>query len=106
MKQEITLLPDERLDEVNENLRLIQKTNGLTFGTDAYLLAAFVRPMPSSFAVELGGGVQRGVPTPERHLNDIRGRRRLLSAGGQGQQTQHQNNKFFHNLFNRQYTQR
>ena len=56
MKQEITLLPDERLDEVNENLRLIQKTNGLTFGTDAYLLAAFVRPMPSSFAVELGGG--------------------------------------------------
>ena len=56
MKQEVLLLPDERLDEVNENLRLIQKTNGLTFGTDAYLLAAFVRPAPSAFAVELGGG--------------------------------------------------
>lgn len=56
MKDKITLSPDERLDEVNENLWLIQKKNGLTFGTDAYLLAAFVRPAPSSFAVELGGG--------------------------------------------------
>jgi len=56
MKNEIPLSPDERLDEVNENLWLIQKKNGLTFGTDAYLLAAFARPAPSSFAVELGGG--------------------------------------------------
>ncbi len=56
MKSDFSLLLDERLDEVNENLRLIQKTNGLTFGTDAYLLAAFTRPMPSAFAVELGGG--------------------------------------------------
>lgn len=56
MECEFTLFPDERLDEVNENLRLIQKKDGLTFGTDAYLLSAFVRPMPSSFAVELGGG--------------------------------------------------
>ena len=56
MEHEPFLLQDERLDEVNENLRLIQKTNGLTFGTDAYLLAAFVRPMPSAFAVELGAG--------------------------------------------------
>ena len=50
------ILPDERFDEVNENLRLIQKKNGLTFGTDAYLLAAFVRPAPRAFAVELGAG--------------------------------------------------
>ena len=56
MDQTVSLLPDERLDEVNENLRLIQKKSGLTFGTDAYLLAAFVRPLPSCFAVELGGG--------------------------------------------------
>ena len=56
MKSDFSLLPDERLDEVNENLRLIHKTNGLTFGTDAYLLAAFTRPMSSAFAVELGGG--------------------------------------------------
>ena len=50
------LASDERLDEVNENLRLIQKKQGLTFGTDAYLLAAFVRPFPRAFAVEIGGG--------------------------------------------------
>ena len=53
---DVTLLPDERIDEVNENLRLILKKNGLTFGTDAYLLAAFIRPQPSCTAVELGGG--------------------------------------------------
>ena len=56
MEHDISLSPDERLDEVNESLRLIQKKNGLTFGTDAYLLAAFTHPMPSAFAVELGGG--------------------------------------------------
>ena len=50
------LLSDERLDEVNENLRLIQKINGLTFGTDAFLLAAFARPMPRACAVDLGSG--------------------------------------------------
>ena len=51
-----TLYPDERIDEVNEQLRLIQKKNGLTFGTDAYLLAAFIRSQPSATAIELGGG--------------------------------------------------
>lgn len=51
------LLQDgERLDEVNEQLRLIQKTKGLTFGTDAFLLAAYIRNAPSAAAVELGGG--------------------------------------------------
>lgn len=50
------LFPDERLDTVNENLRLIQKRNGLTFGTDAYLLAAFLRPSPRAKAVDLGSG--------------------------------------------------
>ena len=50
------LLPDERLDEVNEQLRLIQKKKGLTFGTDAFLLAAYVKSSPRSRAVELGGG--------------------------------------------------
>ncbi|MBO4308432.1 MAG: SAM-dependent methyltransferase [Clostridia bacterium] len=47
---------DERFDIVNEHLRLIQKKRGLTFGTDAYLLAAFVRPRSFGYAVELGGG--------------------------------------------------
>lgn len=51
-----SLLDDERLDEVNEHIRLIQKKQGLTFGTDAYLLAAYIRSQPSAHAVELGGG--------------------------------------------------
>lgn len=46
----------ERLDAVNENLRLIQRTDGLTFGTDAYLLAAMLKTRPRSVGVELGGG--------------------------------------------------
>jgi len=51
-----TLQPNERLDPVNENLRLIQKTDGLTFGTDAYLLSAMLRTNPRQTAAELGGG--------------------------------------------------
>ena len=47
---------DERLDEVNEQIRLIQKKKGLTFGTDAFLLAAYIRNTPNATAVELGGG--------------------------------------------------
>ncbi len=47
---------DERLDEINEHLRLLQKKNGLTYGTDAYLLAAFIRPSPRTRAIELGSG--------------------------------------------------
>ena len=50
------LYPDERLDGVNEDIRLIQKKQGLTFGTDAYLLAAYVRSSPRARAVDLGSG--------------------------------------------------
>lgn len=46
----------ERFDVVNENLRLIQKTDGLTYGTDAYLLAAYIRASKNARAAELGGG--------------------------------------------------
>lgn len=46
----------ERIDTVNENLRLIQRTTGLTYGTDAYLLSAMLRSRPRSIGVELGGG--------------------------------------------------
>lgn len=53
---EIELLDGERLDEINENLRLIQKKDGLTFGTDAYLLASFMRGGGKLRAVELGTG--------------------------------------------------
>ncbi len=51
-----TLRQDERLDTVNEQLLLIQKQNGLTYGTDAFLLAAYCRPSPRARAVDLGSG--------------------------------------------------
>ena len=50
------LAEDERLDTVNEKIRLIQKKQGLTFGTDAFLLAAFVKSAPKTHAVDLGSG--------------------------------------------------
>lgn len=46
---------DERIDEINEYLRLIQKKDGLTFTTDAYLLAAFVSGVHQRCA-DLGSG--------------------------------------------------
>lgn len=46
----------ERLDEINESLRLIQKRRGLTFGTDAYLLGAFTRPCARGRALDMGCG--------------------------------------------------
>lgn len=46
----------ERLDAINEHLRLIQPLGGLSFGTDAYLLAAFTRPSPAGALVDLGAG--------------------------------------------------
>lgn len=50
------LRAQERLDEVNHGIRLIQNTNGLTFGTDALLLAAFLPCSPLGRTAELGGG--------------------------------------------------
>ena len=52
----ITPNPDERLDRVNENLSLLQKKNGLTYGTDAFLLAAYLRPMHRARAADFGCG--------------------------------------------------
>ena len=46
----------ERLDAVNENITLIQKKDGLTFGTDAFLLASFIKPSQKGIAVEFGAG--------------------------------------------------
>ena len=45
----------ERLDLVNDNLSLIQNTEGLTFGTDALLLAGYVAGKYHR-GCELGGG--------------------------------------------------
>ena len=50
------ILDNEKLIDVNENIKLIQKKNGLTFGTDAFLLASFIKAQKSGIAVELGGG--------------------------------------------------
>lgn len=47
---------NERIDEINKDLRLIQKKNGLTFGTDAYLLYAFAREQKKSVAADFGSG--------------------------------------------------
>lgn len=47
---------DERIDTVNEDLKIIQKKKGLTFGTDAYLLAAFAKASKSGVCADFGAG--------------------------------------------------
>lgn len=49
------LFDGERIDEVNDKLKLIQKTEGLTFGTDALLLAGYIGGKYSK-GLELGAG--------------------------------------------------
>ena len=53
---DITLLDGERIDAVNEKINLIQKKDGLTFGTDAFLLASFIKPRAHGRAAEFGAG--------------------------------------------------
>lgn len=53
---EIILREDERFDEINENLKIIQKKNGLTFGSDTYLLSAFITAQSRGRAADLGSG--------------------------------------------------
>ena len=50
------LLENERINEINENLRLIEKKDSLTFGTDAYLLSAYLPKRQRLIGVELGCG--------------------------------------------------
>lgn len=53
----IMILKDnERINKVNENLSLIERQDSLTFGTDAYLLAAYLPKRGKSIGVELGLG--------------------------------------------------
>ena len=47
---------EEMICEVNDRLKLIQRENGLTFGTDAYLLSCFCRPAKNARAADLGCG--------------------------------------------------
>lgn len=51
----MTLYENERIDYVNDSLSLIQKTDGLTFGTDALLLAGYISGKHRT-ACEIGGG--------------------------------------------------
>ncbi len=51
-----SLMSDIFLTEINEKLKLYQKRGGLTFGTDAYLLSAYMKKRHTSVAVELGSG--------------------------------------------------
>jgi tRNA1Val (adenine37-N6)-methyltransferase len=53
---DIIFNPDETITDVNDSLRLIQKRDGLTLGTDALLLAAFIKPQKSASAADLGSG--------------------------------------------------
>ena len=53
---DINLREDERIDDINENLRIIQKKQGLTFGSDTYLLSAFIKEQKSARAADLGSG--------------------------------------------------
>lgn len=50
------LSKNERRDAVNDDLSLITDKNGLTLGTDALLLASFIRGKGTEKAVELGSG--------------------------------------------------
>lgn len=47
---------NETLTVVNDGIKLIQNPAGLTFGTDALMLAAFVRRAPNSIGAEFGSG--------------------------------------------------
>lgn len=47
---------DEKTEQINERLTLTSRTAGLTFGTDAYLLSAYVRRKPRGRAADLGAG--------------------------------------------------
>ena len=47
---------DLRYDRINEDLQISQYRSGLTFGTDAYLLSAFIRRNARHRGAELGAG--------------------------------------------------
>lgn len=53
---DINVYEGERIDGINDSLRLIQKNDGLTFGTDAYLLYAFMRRNTKVPVGEFGAG--------------------------------------------------
>ena len=51
----IMLNDNERLDKVNDGITIIQRTDGLTYGTDALLLASYINTKNKK-CIELGTG--------------------------------------------------
>lgn len=47
---------EKRLDRINEDLSIYQYTDGFAYGTDAVLLAAYIKIKKGSVGVELGTG--------------------------------------------------
>ncbi|MBE6651679.1 MAG: tRNA1(Val) (adenine(37)-N6)-methyltransferase [Ruminococcaceae bacterium] len=47
---------EKRLDKINEDISIYQYTEGFLYGTDAVLLAAYVKPKKGAVMVELGTG--------------------------------------------------
>jgi tRNA1(Val) A37 N6-methylase TrmN6 len=50
------LYENESLTEVNDGIKLVQNKKGLTYGTDAYLLSAFIKGKKNGTAAEIGAG--------------------------------------------------
>ena len=46
----------ERTDKINSDITLTQNISGLTYGTDALLLSAFIKGKRGGRAAELGTG--------------------------------------------------
>ncbi len=49
-------MSDLILTEINENLKIFQKTEGLTFTSDAYLLYAYMKKRQKAIAADFGSG--------------------------------------------------
>ena len=47
---------NERINQINEHISLIETRDGQSFTSDAYLLAAFASTKPKATVVDLGGG--------------------------------------------------
>jgi tRNA1Val (adenine37-N6)-methyltransferase len=54
--EEIKIFDDERLDIVNDGIKLIQRKQGLVFGSDALLLGGYIKGNQNAKCAELGGG--------------------------------------------------
>ena len=50
------ILPGESVCDINEDLRLITSDKGVKFGTDSYLLSAFLKKNNACPAADLGSG--------------------------------------------------